>query len=119
GFRAHWAPSRLSWPIVTGFGASAPVGVEAAGCDQATRCWVGAIGGPRSRSVGEMADAVHLDAGEVRAVAGRIGGHWFERLVGPAGPAVADPEAIRMDGGCWIRPRLVRLPRGRLRQPPA
>jgi hypothetical protein len=48
-----------------------------------------------------MADADHLEAGEVRAVTGRIGGHWFERFVGPPGPAVADPGLMRTDGGCW------------------
>jgi hypothetical protein len=41
-----------------------------------------------------------VDAGEVGLVPGRIGGHRFERSVGPPGPAPADPEVIRMDGGC-------------------
>jgi hypothetical protein len=54
-----------------------------------------------------VADAVHLVAGDVRPVSGRIGGHRFERFVGPPGPAPADPEAIRTDGGCWVRLRLV------------
>ena len=58
---------------------------------------------PRSWSLGVVADAVHLDAGEVRPVTGRIGGDRFERFVGPPGPAPADPEAIRTDGGCWVR----------------
>jgi hypothetical protein len=46
-------------------------------------------------------------AGEVRPMTGRIGGHRLERFVGPPGPAPADPEAIRTDGGCWVRLRLV------------
>jgi hypothetical protein len=54
-----------------------------------------------------VADAVHLDAGGVRPVAGRIGGHRFERVVGPPGPSPADPEAIRADGGCWMKLRFV------------
>jgi hypothetical protein len=66
---------------------------------------VPAIGRPRSLSVDLVADAVHLDAGDVRPVTGRIGGHRFERFVGPPGPAPADPEAIRTDGGCWIKLR--------------
>jgi hypothetical protein len=52
-----------------------------------------------------VADAAHLNAGEVRPVTGRIGGHLLERFVGPPGPAPADPEAIRTDGGCWVRLR--------------
>jgi hypothetical protein len=54
-----------------------------------------------------VVDAVHLDAVEVRPVTGRIGGNRFERFFGPPGPAPADPEAIRTDGGCWIRLRFV------------
>jgi hypothetical protein len=54
-----------------------------------------------------VADADHLDAGEVPPVTGRINGHRFERFVWPPGPAPADPEAIRTDGGCWVRLRLV------------
>ena len=54
-----------------------------------------------------VVDAAYLDAGDVRPVTGRIGGHLFERFVGPPGPATADPEAIRTDGGCWIKLRLV------------
>ena len=49
-----------------------------------------------------VADAAHLNAGEVRPVTGRIGGHRFEWFVWPPGPAAADREAIRTDGGCWI-----------------
>jgi hypothetical protein len=52
-----------------------------------------------------VADADHRDAGAVRPVTGRIGGHRSERFVWPPGPAPADPEAIRTDGGCWIRLR--------------
>jgi hypothetical protein len=47
-----------------------------------------------------VANASHLDAGEVRPLTGRIGGHRFERFVGPPGPPPADPEAIRTGGGC-------------------
>jgi hypothetical protein len=54
-----------------------------------------------------VADAVHAGAGDVVPVTGRLGGHRFERFVGPPGPAPADPEAIRTDGGCWVRLRLV------------
>jgi hypothetical protein len=45
------------------------------------------------------ADAVHLDASAVGAVTGRIGGHRFERFVGPPGPTPADREAMRTNGG--------------------
>jgi hypothetical protein len=38
-----------------------------------------------------VADAADLDAGEVRPVTGRIGGHRFERFVWPPGPAPAGP----------------------------
>jgi hypothetical protein len=61
-----------------------------------------AIGRPTPRSVGLVADAFHVEASGVRPVPGRIGGHRFERFVGPPGPAPADPEAIRTDGGCWM-----------------
>jgi hypothetical protein len=54
-----------------------------------------------------MADAARLDAGAVRSVTGRINGHRFERFVWPPGPAPADPEAIRTDGGCWVGLRFV------------
>ena len=54
-----------------------------------------------------VVDAAHLDAGDVHAVTGRIGGHRFERIVGPPGPRPADPEAIQTDGGCWIKLRFV------------
>jgi hypothetical protein len=47
-----------------------------------------------------VAGAAHLDAGAVRAVTGRIGGHGFERFVGPPGAAVAAPEAIRAGRCC-------------------
>jgi hypothetical protein len=57
--------------------------------------------------IGVVADAAHLDAGDVRPVTGRIGGHRFERIVGPPDPPPADPEAIQTDGGCWIKLRLV------------
>jgi hypothetical protein len=57
--------------------------------------------------VGVVADAVRLNAGEVRPVTGRINGPRLERFVGPPGPAPADPEAIRTDGGCWVRLRFV------------
>jgi hypothetical protein len=48
-----------------------------------------------------VADAVHLDAGVVRPVTCRIGGHRFERFVWPPGSVPADPGAIRTDGGWW------------------
>ena len=54
-----------------------------------------------------VADATHPDADGLRPVIGRIGGHRLERFVGPPGPAPADPEAIRGDGGCWVRLRFV------------
>jgi hypothetical protein len=54
-----------------------------------------------------VANAAHLDGGGVRLVTGRIGGHRFERFVGPPGPAPADPEAVRTNGGCWIGLRFV------------
>jgi hypothetical protein len=54
-----------------------------------------------------VADAAHLGAGAVRPVTGRINGHRFELFVWPPGPAPADPEAIRTDGGCWVRLRFV------------
>ena len=54
-----------------------------------------------------VVDAAYLDAGDVRPVTGRIGGHRFERIVGPPDPPPADPEAIQTDGGCWIKLRLV------------
>jgi hypothetical protein len=54
-----------------------------------------------------VADADHLEAGEVRPVVGRVGGHRFERFVGPPGPAPADPEAVRTNVGCWIGLRFV------------
>jgi hypothetical protein len=54
-----------------------------------------------------IADAAHLDASGVRPVTGRIGGRRFERFVGPPGPAPADSEAIRTDGGYWIKLRFV------------
>jgi len=65
------------------------------------------VDGPGLRVVGVVADAVHLDVGDVHPVTGRIGGHRFELFVWPPGPAPADPEAIRTDGGCWIRLRFV------------
>jgi hypothetical protein len=72
-----------------------------------------AAGGGRGTGVGgsglRVVGAVDEDraAGGVRPVTGRIGGHRFERFVGPPGPTPVDREAIRTDGGCWIRLRLV------------
>ena len=57
--------------------------------------------------IGLVADAAHLEVGEVRPMTGRIGGHRFERFVSPPGPRPADPEAIQTDGGCWIKLWLV------------
>jgi hypothetical protein len=54
-----------------------------------------------------MADAAHLGAGDVRPVTSRIGGQRFGRFACPAVPPAADPEAIRIDGGCWVRLRFV------------
>jgi hypothetical protein len=59
------------------------------------------------RVVGVVADAAQVDPGVVRPLTGRIGGHRFELFVWPPGPAPADPEAIRTDGGCWVRLRFV------------
>jgi hypothetical protein len=56
--------------------------------------------------VGVVADAAHLGAGGVRPVTGRIGGHRFERFVGPPGPVPADPKAIGTD--CLWATRQVR-----------
>jgi hypothetical protein len=93
----------LSWPIVTGFGAAVSVGVESADWGPVARV-VAARDRSAEVAVGRRgADAAHLSAGDVRPVTGRIGGHRFERFVWPPGPAPSGPEAIRTDGGCWIK----------------
>jgi hypothetical protein len=64
-------------------------------------------GGSVLRIAGVAGDAADLAAGDPRPVTGRIGGHRFELFVWPPGPPPSDPEAIRADGGCWVRLRFV------------
>jgi hypothetical protein len=59
------------------------------------------VGNRGLRIVGVVADAVHLDADDVRPVTGRIGGHGFELFVWPPGRlSVAVSFGIQEQGTC-------------------